>query len=44
MFHHLPAIVINAGGVAMCISNKFHFETIQEYNTGIENAKCKIFG
>ena len=29
-FHHSPAIVSNAGGGAMYISNKFHFETTQE--------------
>ena len=38
-FHHSPAVITNAGGVAMYISNKFHFETIQEYN--IENADCE---
>ena len=38
-FHHSPAVVTNAGGVAMYISNKFHFETIQEYK--IENADCE---
>ena len=40
-FHHSPAVVTNAGGVAMYISNKFHFENIQEYN--IENANCEKF-
>ena len=39
-FHHAPAaIVTNAGGVAMYISNKFHFETTREYN--IENANSE---
>ena len=37
--HHSPAVVTNPGGVAPYISNKFHFEAIQEYN--IENADCK---
>ena len=38
-FHHSPAIVTNASGVVMYMSNKFHFETTQEYN--IENANCE---
>ena len=41
-FYHSPAIVTNAGGVAINISNKFHFETTQEYNT--EMPIAKIFG
>ena len=40
-FHRSPATVTNASGVAMYISNKFHFETTQDYN--IENADCENF-
>ena len=37
--HCSTAIVTNAGGFGTYISNKFHFETTQEYT--IENADCE---